>query len=113
MKTNSKRIVFFVSAGFMIVALYASTIGATPDILTPQNGSTNHPVVYPNTGQPIQMTATNQVSQTGGNPNLPPAYRGGISNLDDTIGTNAPKRGYNQMPQPTVTNHPDPTLPTP
>jgi len=58
MKTNTNRIVFFVSAGFAIVALYASTIGATPDILTPQNDPTNHPAVYPNTGQPIQLTAT-------------------------------------------------------
>jgi hypothetical protein len=111
MEDSMKRIILIVTTGYIIVALYASTFGAPPQILTPQGDSTNRPAVYPNTAQPTPMNSTNRVSQTGGNPNLPPAYQGGPSNLHDTIGTNEPNRGYNQTPQPTVTNHPNPTLP--
>ena len=108
-----KRIIFLVIAGFIVlVVLCAPLLGATPEILTPQDNSTSRPAVSPSTGQPTLIPAgTNRVSQTGGNPNLPPAYQGGITNLHDTVGTNEPNRGFNQTPQPTVTNHPNPTLP--
>ena len=94
-----KGIILLVTVGFGVVALYASTVSTTALATADQNNSTS-PAVFPSTGQPTPMNATNHVSQTGG-----------ISNLHDTIGTNEPNRGYNQTPQPTVTNHPNPTLP--
>ena len=108
-----KGIILVVTVGFGLVALYASPVSTTAVATADQNDSTNRQAVFPNTGQPTQMNGTNRLSQTGGNPNLPPAYQGGPSNLHDTIGTNEPNRGFNQTPQPTVTNHPNPTLPMP
>jgi hypothetical protein len=105
------RIVFVVIAGFIVlVVLCAPLLGAPPQILTPQSDPTNHPAVFPTTGQPTPMNGTNRVSQTGGNPNLPPAYQGGPSNLHDTIGTNAVNHGNDH---PTLTNHPNPNLQMP
>jgi hypothetical protein len=105
-----KGIILVVTVGFSVVALYASTLSTTALATADQSDPTNHPAVFPNTGQPTPMNGTNRVSQTGGNPNLPPAYQGGPSNLHDTLGTNAANRGNDQ---PTLTNHPNPNLQLP
>lgn len=92
---------FIISA---IVGTCAIGLAVSPD------DSTNHPAVFPNTGQPIPMGDTNQTSRTSTNATLPPMYQGGISNLHDTIGTNAVNHGY---AHPTLTNRPNPNLQMP
>jgi hypothetical protein len=104
-----KGIILAVTVGFSVVALYASTFSTKALATADQNDSTS-PAVFPSTGQPTPMNTTNQVSKTGGNPNLPPAYKGGPSNLHDTIGTNAANQGNDQ---PTLTNHPNPNAQMP
>jgi hypothetical protein len=70
----------------------------------------NRPAVFPNTGQPIPLGGTNQTSRLSSNTTMPSLYQGSISNLHDTIGTNAVNHGYNN---PTLTNRPNPNLQMP
>jgi uncharacterized membrane protein YraQ (UPF0718 family) len=70
----------------------------------------NRPAVFPNTAQPTPLGSTNQTSRTNTNATLPPMYQGGVSNLHDTVGTNAVNHGY---ANPTLTNRPNPNLQMP
>lgn len=105
-KTFSSMVMAAVAAWVVAVVIGA---GALTDSLNAQEQS-NRPAVFPNTGQPTPLGGTNQISRTGTNATLPPAYQGGISNLNDTIGTNAVNHGY---ANPTLTNRPNPNLQMP
>ena len=93
-----------------IVGAGALSLAALAQMINPGPEGTNRPVVYPNTGQPMPLNETNRTSPVGGNTNLPSVYQDGISNLNDTIGTNAPNHGY---AHPTLTNRPNPNLQMP
>ena len=94
-----------------IAGVCALSLAALAQMTNPGPEGTNRPVVYPNTAQrPIPLGETNRTSQVGRNTNLPSAYQDGISNLNDTIGTNSPNHGY---AHPTLTNRPNPNLQMP
>jgi hypothetical protein len=105
-KTFSSMVMVAVMAWVVAVVIGA---GALTESLNAQEQS-NRPAVFPNTGQPTPLDGTNQTSRTSTNATLPRMYQGGISNLHDTIGTDAVNRGY---ANPTLTNRPNPNLQMP
>jgi hypothetical protein len=93
----------------ILVVVTMMSVCALAMALSDQEQS-NHPAVFPHTADPIPLGGTNQTSGTTTNKTLPGMYQGGISNVNDTIGTNAVNRGYNN---PTLTNRPNPNLQMP
>ena len=78
-----------------IIGTCAIGLAVSPD------DASNHPAVFPHTADPTPLGNTNQTSRTSTNATLPPSYQGTISNLHDTIGTNAVNHGNdNPDPQP-------------
>jgi hypothetical protein len=54
--------------------------------VSPMDSTNNYPAVFPNTARPTPLA---DAARTNNNAALPPMDRGTISNLHDTIGTNA------------------------